>query len=176
LVKDEVSGALLIQAIRAALYTNHRWQEQKHSAFKSTQRFHWASEKCQALFALGTRLVNSNKSDSVLACAKAIGAIVENYSASEAAAAAGRADLLIALERMARRAARRGNPELARQLRAMLNPPQKSDYAAREEFEAAMRQRIEQLDLDPAVNETESGIHDNTDLAQVLRQILETVS
>jgi DNA-binding NarL/FixJ family response regulator len=176
LVKDEVSGSLLLQAIRAALYTNRHWQEQRNSAYKLTQRFHWAHEKCEALFALGVRLVNSNKSESATACARAICAIVENYTESEGATATGRADLLISLERLARRAARQGHLGLARQFRSMIGPSAKSDYPAREEFEAVMRSRAEQLDHDPAFSESEGGVDDNADLAQVLRQILETVS
>jgi DNA-binding NarL/FixJ family response regulator len=175
LVKDEVSGALLLQAIRSALYSNRRWQDQKNAAYKLTQRFVWANEKCQALGALATSLLQSNKSESALACAKAMAVIVDNYGGSEGAAAVGRADLFVALERVARAAASRGNKDLARQLRDFIAPPAKASHEAREVFHAAMHRRIEQLDKNPATGEAEVPVHDSADLAELLRQILESV-
>jgi CheY-like chemotaxis protein len=174
LVKDEVSGALLLQAIRAGLYTNRRWREQKSSAYKGTQRYHWADEKCRALFALASRMVTLNKNEPVLACVKALVAIVEHYSGSEGAVLAGRADLMIHLERLARSAVNRGNHDLARQVRAFILPPAKSDQSQRDEFDAAMHQRREQLDLEP-LPEIDNEGHENLDLAQTLRQILASV-
>ena len=40
LVKDQVSGSLLIEAIRAALQSN-KIKKQKANTYKMTQRFHW---------------------------------------------------------------------------------------------------------------------------------------
>jgi DNA-binding NarL/FixJ family response regulator len=175
LVKDEVSGSLLLQAIRTALYSNRRWQEQKNSAYKQTQRFLWANEKCQALGGLASRMVKLHRIESAIACAKAIRAIVDNYGESEGAVPAARADLLVCLERMARTAASQGLKESARRFRAMMTPPANADLAAREEFEAAKRLRIEQLDSDPVVRDAQVPAQDGADLAQLLRQILDSV-
>jgi len=57
LVKDEISGSLLLEAIRAALYSNKRWQEQKAQASKLSKRLHWSVEKCEAVLALALRLM-----------------------------------------------------------------------------------------------------------------------
>jgi len=175
LVKDEVSGALLLQAIRTALYSNRRWQEQKNSAYKVTQRFLWANEKCQALSALAIRMVKLNRIESAIACAKAIGAIVDNYGASEGAVVAGRADLLLSLERLARASAAQGLKESARRFRAMIGPSPKANAAGHEEFGAIMRSRIEQMESDLAVRDADGAIQDSADLTQILRQILESV-
>jgi DNA-binding response OmpR family regulator len=175
LVKEDISGALLLQAIRTALYANRRWQEQKASAYKLTQRFLWAYEKCQALSALASRMLTLNRSEPALASAKAIGAIVNNYSESEGAVAAGRADLFIAVERLARAAAFQGNKDLAPQLRALIVPAPKADLFAREQFETAMRRRVQQLDLELPLTQSDILVQDSADLAQLLRQILESV-
>jgi DNA-binding NarL/FixJ family response regulator len=175
LVKDEVSGALLIQAIRRALYANRRWQEQKNATYKRTQRFVWAQEKCQALSALATRMLKLNRIEAAMACAKAICGMVENYGESEGAAVAGRADLFVELENLARAAATQGLREPAREFRAMMAPPAKADRASREEFAVVMKQRIAQLGRDPALCDAETPVQDSADLAQLLRQILESV-
>ena len=175
LVKEDVSGALLIEAMRTALYSNRRWQEQKNAAYKLTQRFLWAQEKCQALGALAARMVKLNRNEPAVACAKAMVAIVNNYSESEGAVAAGRADLLIAIERLARTSAAQGNKDLARQLRSMIIASPKADSASREEFELAMLRRTDQLDHEVSSKDTEIPVQDSADLAQLLRQILESV-
>ena len=102
-------------------------------------------------------------------------AIVNNYSESEGAVAAGRADLLIAIERLARTSAAQGNKDLARQLRSMIIASPKADSASREEFELAMLRRTDQLDHEVSSKDTEIPVQDSADLAQLLRQILESV-
>jgi DNA-binding NarL/FixJ family response regulator len=175
LVKDEVSGALLLQAIRTALYSNRRWQEQKNSAYRLTQRFLWAHEKCGALSALAARMVKLGRIESAVACAKAIRGIADNYSESEGAVAVGRADLLIALERLARAATVQGHTECGRQFRVLVAPSAKADYAVREDFEATMGRRIEQLESEADQRNADVQVDDSADLAQLLRQILESV-
>jgi CheY-like chemotaxis protein len=180
LVKDEVSGALLIEAIRAALYSNQRWQQQRNSGYKQSPRFIWAHEKCEALRALATRMLALKKIESAITCEKAICAIVEDYGESEGAAVAGRADLFVSLERLARAAGPQGLKESARQFRAKIAPSAKADEAGRNEFYAAMRRRIEQLDSepvrrDPAFLDPTLSVQDSGDLVQLLRQILESV-
>ncbi len=175
LVKDEVSGELLLQAIRSVLYSNRRWQEQRNVVYKTAPRFLWAQEKCQALAALATRMLKLQRIESAIACTKALCAIVNNYSDSEHAVLAGRVDLFLSLERLARAAEAQGLKESGRRFRAMILPPSNADEEVRNQFEAAMRLRNDELDRDPALRDADSALPDSTDLAQVLRQILETV-
>jgi DNA-binding NarL/FixJ family response regulator len=175
LVKDEVSGGLLLQAIRAALYSNRRWQEQKTSAYKQTQRFHWAEEKCQALYVLGLRLLKLHRIEAGLACGKAIRAIADKYGEAEGGTVDVRTDLLVSLERLARAATTQGHKDLARLYRGMITPPHNCDNVVRLNFDAAIRQRIAQLEKDPAAQETDDTDEGQPDLAVVLRQILETI-
>jgi CheY-like chemotaxis protein len=126
LVKDEVSGALLLQAIRAALYTNKRWKQQKSAAYKTSRKFVWANEACEALLNLGVRLVKSNKALAVIACGKQMRAISDDYAKEEGASGHGRADLLLILEQLAGEAASAGQGELATRLRAILSAPAQS--------------------------------------------------
>jgi DNA-binding response OmpR family regulator len=123
LVKDEVSGSLLLQAIRAALYTNKRWKQQKTEAHKLTQKFHLASHECEALSALGIRLLKLSRNASALACAKEIRAIVDQYAQEEGANAHGCAELLVTLERLASDAAAQGNPSWAERFQKVLSAP-----------------------------------------------------
>jgi DNA-binding response OmpR family regulator len=119
LVKDEVSGSLLLQAIRAALHTNKRWKQQKSEAHKIAQKFHWASHECEALSALVTRLLKLNRNASALACAKEIRGIVDQYAKEQGATARGCAELLSTLDRLASEAAAQGHPAIAEQFRAL---------------------------------------------------------
>jgi CheY-like chemotaxis protein len=123
LVKDEVSGSLLLQAIRAALYTNKRWKQQKNAVYKTTQKFVWANEACEALLHLGVRLLKSHKVVAAHACGKQIRAIADQYSKEEGASAHGRADLLLILEQLASAASAHDHNELAARLRAILSSP-----------------------------------------------------
>ncbi len=175
LLKDEVSGELLVQAIRSAMYSNRRWCEQKNSAHKLNPRFVWANEKCQALSALGTRMLEMNRIESAIGCMKASIAIVNNYSESDGATMAGRAELFVGMERMARVASARGLKETERRFRAAIAAPIKAETSVRAEFEAAMRKRIERIDLGPEESERDATVAAAGDLAQVLRQILESV-
>jgi DNA-binding NarL/FixJ family response regulator len=182
LVKDEVSGVLLLQAIRTALYSNLRWREHKNSAYKSAPRFVWALEKCQALSSLAIRMLKLMRVESAIGCAKAMAAIVNNYSASDHATIAGRADLFISMEKLARAAATHGMKESSRRFRAMIDAPVTADQRLRDEFEVAMNQRNEELDRQHhhrhhqhGQNSPDALAHDSDDLAQLLRQILESV-
>ena len=174
LVKDEVSGQMLLQAIRAALYSNRRWQEQKNAVYKQNPRFVWAQDKCQALSALGVRMLKLNRIESAIACAKAMSAIVRNYSESENPMPSACADLFVSMERLARGAASQNLKESARRFRALIVPSEKADPHSRDEFEAAVRRHNELLDRD---SDTQDGILpvQDADLAQVLRQILASV-
>ena len=127
------------------LTTNRRWQEQKNSAYKVTPRFVWAHEKTEALGALAIRMLKLNRVESAIACAKAISAIVENYGESEHAGVAGRADLFVSLRGWPARPQCKGLKESARRFRAMIVPSAKADQLGREEFEALMRRRNEEL-------------------------------
>jgi DNA-binding response OmpR family regulator len=123
LVKDEVSGSLLLQAIRSALYTNKRWKQQKTEAHKSTQKLYAAKHECDALCTLGTRLLKLNRNTSALACAKEIRGIADQYSTEEGANAQGRAELLSTLERLASEAVAEGHLALAEQFRRLQSLP-----------------------------------------------------
>jgi DNA-binding response OmpR family regulator len=173
-VKDDVSGEMLLQAIRAGLYSNPRWLQKKNSAYKQTPRFLWAQEKCQALSVLGERMLKLHRIESAIAAAKAMVAIANHYAESEGALAA-RADLFAPMERLARAAAAQGLKESSRRFRAMIASPAGADENGRLEFEAAMRQRNEVLDHDPSSWDAEVPLQDSNDLAHVLRQILDSV-
>ena len=175
LLKDEISGELLVQAIRSALYSNRRWCEQKNASHKAHPRFLWANEKCQALSALGSRMLKLNRIESAIGCAKALVAIVNHYSESENATLAGRVELFTSMERLARVAASRNLKETERRFRGMMIAPAHSEAPARAEFEAAMQRRTQQRDLDAAEQGSAATGQDSADLAQVLRQILESV-
>lgn len=175
LLKDEVSGALLLEAMRTALYSNRRWRERKNSAYKLNPQFHWAREKCQALSALATRLLKLNRVESAVACAKAMVAIVDRYSESENATAAGRAGLFVSMEQLARAAAWQSSQPSTRRFRALIGPGAKADREARNEFEAAMQRCNEELERDPGQQQADGSPQDATDLAQIFRQILESV-
>jgi len=176
LMKDEVSGALLVEAIRVALYSNRRWREQKSLAYKQSPRFLWAQEQCQALSTLAIRMLKLNRIESAIACAKALAAIVDSYSQAENAMIAGRAELFVSMERLARAAAAQGLKESARRFRALIAPSSRADAAERDEFTALMRRRIEELDRDSMQKDlVDTARDESTDLAQVFRQILESV-
>ncbi len=174
LVKDEVSGELLLQAIRVALYSNRRWQEQKNLAYKQSPRFVWAQDKCQALSALGARMLKLNRIESAIACAKAMSAIVRNYSESENTMPAACADLFVSMERLARAAAAQQLKESARRFRALIVPPENAGERGRQEFDSAIRRQNELLDKDSVAQDGTLPVQDE-DLAQVLRQILASV-
>jgi len=174
LVKDEVSGGLLVEAIRAALYSNRRWQEQRNVAYKTQPRFLWAQEQCQALSGLAMRMLKLQRIESVIACTKAIAAIACDHNEAGHAGVAGRADLFMFLERLARVADAQGLKESARRFRAMIVAPAHADQAGRAEFEAALRGRNQELDWDAALREAEAALPESTNLEQVLQQILET--
>lgn len=174
LLKDEVSGTLLLEAIRTALYSNQRWRAQKTTAHKLNPRFIWAQEKCQALSALGSRMLKLNRIDAAIGSAKAISAIANDYSRSENATPGGRAELFVSLERMARAAAALKLNESARRFRTMMTPPANVPADSVEEFLAAIRRSNEELDHEWGSAEL-PGVSDSTDLTQVLRQILESV-
>jgi DNA-binding response OmpR family regulator len=123
LVKDEVSGSLLLQAIRAALYTNKRWKQQKTEAHKLTQKFHVANHECEALATLGIRLLGLNRNASALACANEIRIIVDQYAKEEGANTHGRAELLLTLERLTAEALAQGNQAWAERFRKVLAAP-----------------------------------------------------
>jgi DNA-binding response OmpR family regulator len=160
LVKDEVSGGLLVQAIRAALYSNRRWQEQRNVAYKTKPRFLWAQEQCQALSGLAMRMLKLQRIESVIACTKAIAAVACDHNEAGHAGVAGRADLFVFLERLARVADAQGLRESARRFRAMIVPQANADEAGRAEFAAAVRRRNQELDRDAGP--------ESTDLAHVL--------
>jgi DNA-binding NarL/FixJ family response regulator len=132
LVKDEVSGSLLLQAIRAALYTNKRWKQQKTDAQKTTQKFHWTQHECDALSNLGIRLLKLNRLASAIACAKEIRGLVDGYAKDEGASAHGCAELLLTLEGLVNEAVAQGHHVCAEQLRKLLSPPVVSDREARQ--------------------------------------------
>ena len=123
LVKDEVSGSLLLQAIRAALYTNKRWKAQKTEAHKLTQKFHLAHHECEALSMLGIRLLKLNRHASALACAKEIRALVDHYAKEEGSNAHGCAELLITLERLTSEAVAQGNQAWSERFQTVLSAP-----------------------------------------------------
>jgi DNA-binding response OmpR family regulator len=123
LVKDEVSGSLLLQAIRAALYTNKRWKLQKTEAHRLTQKFHLAHHECDALSTLGIRLLKLNRNASALACAKEIRSTVDHYGKEEGANAHGCAELLLTLERLTSEAVAHGNETWAERFREVLSAP-----------------------------------------------------
>ena len=176
LVKEEVSGTLLLEAIRTALYSNQRWRAQRNSNHKLAPRFLWAQEKCQALGALGSRMLKLNRIDSAIGCAKAMSAIVNDYSQSEKASLSGRAELFVSLERLARAAAALKLNESARRFRAMITPVANSPAESADEFFAAVRRSNEELDRQSPSGSSElPALPDSADLAQVLRQILESV-
>jgi DNA-binding response OmpR family regulator len=131
LVKDEVSGSLLLQAIRAALYTNKRWKQHKTDAYKMTQKFHWANHECEALSTLGIRLLKLNRVTSALACAREIRAIVDQYAKDEGTNAHGCGELLLTVERLAGEASTLGRHGLAEQFRKLLSPTTVSDQLVR---------------------------------------------
>jgi DNA-binding response OmpR family regulator len=131
LVKDEVSGSLLLQAIRAALYTNKRWKQQKTEAHKLTQKFHLANHECEALSTLGIRLLKLNRDASALACAKEIRAIVDQFAKEEGANAHGCAELLLTLERLTSEAVAQNNPAWVERFQKVLSAPVVPNEAAR---------------------------------------------
>jgi DNA-binding response OmpR family regulator len=132
LVKDEVSGSLLLQAIRAALYTNKRWKQQKTEAHRLNQKFHVANHECEALSTLGIRLLRLSRNASALACATEIRAIVDQYTKEEGASAHGCADLLLWLERVTNEAVAQGNQSWAERFRQVLSQPVAPNEAARQ--------------------------------------------
>jgi DNA-binding response OmpR family regulator len=132
LVKDEVSGSLLLQAIRAALYTNKRWKQQKTEAHKLTQKFHVASHECEALATLGIRLLKLNRNASALACANEIRIVVDQYAKEEGANAHGSAELLLTLERLTNEAVSQGNQTWSERFRKVLAVPVGPDGVARQ--------------------------------------------
>ena len=132
LVKDEVSGSLLLQAIRAALYTNKRWKQQKTEAHKLTQKFLVANHECEALSTLGIRLLKLNRNASALACANEIRTIVDQYAKEEGANAHGCAELLLTLERLTSEAVAQGNQAWAERFRKVLSVPVVPNEAVRQ--------------------------------------------
>jgi DNA-binding NarL/FixJ family response regulator len=176
LVKDDVSGSLLLQAIRGALYSNKRWLERKNGAYKQTQQFHWADQKCVALYSLGLRLLKQNRGESALACGTAISAIAGTYGEGADGNVAARADLFMPLERLAHAALAHHHADLARKFRAMIAPPAQADSLVRSTFDNAMRQRCEPMGKAAQLSDEENAGADQRDLAVVLREILETIT
>ncbi len=123
LVKDEVSGSLLLQAIRTALYTNKRWKQQKTEAHKLNQKFLLANHECNALSTLGIRLLKLNRHASALACANEIRGLVDQYAKEEGANAHGCAELLLTLERLTAEAVAQGNETWAERFQRVLSVP-----------------------------------------------------
>ena len=172
LVKDDVSGSLLLQAIRTALYANRRWRERKLSHYKQTPQFHWAEEKCQALYVLCLRLLKLHRIESIAACGKAIAAIAHDYIQNKRGVVGGYVDLLLTLERLARAVAAQGHKDLARQYRAMIRPPENCDETFQVSFDTTVHQGIAELDKEKSAPETETPSGGEPDLAMALRQIM----
>jgi hypothetical protein len=142
-------------------------------AYKTKPRFLWAQEQCQALSGLALRMLKLQRIESMIACGKAIGAIACDHNEAGHAGVAGRADLFVFLERLARAADAQGLKESARRFRAMIVPQANADQAGRAEFAAALRRRNQELDRDAALREAEAAVPESTDVGQVLRRILE---
>ncbi len=174
LLKEEVSGSLLLQAIRTALYSNRRWREQRNASYKQSPQFLWAQQSVEALAALTIRLLQLNRVESAAGAVKAVCAIVENYSSSESATIAGRVDLFSALERVARFALQQGLKDCAQRYRFLIVPPPKADPNVQQEFTAAMHLRLSELDQDQNSLGLKSAEVASKDLAQILREILES--
>lgn len=172
LVKDDISGSLLLQAIRTALYTNRRWREQKHSQYKQTPQFHWAEEKCQALYVLCLRLLKLHRNESAAACGRAIAAIARDYMKNKGGAINGYVDLLLTLERLARAFVAQGQKDLARQYHALIKAPEDCDEVTRAAFDAAVHEGNTRIDKEKAAPESEMPGAGEPDLALALRQIM----
>ena len=172
LVKDDVSGSLLLQAIRTALYTNRRWREQKLSQYKQTTQFHWAEEKCQALYVLCRRLLKLHRTESAIACGRAIAAIARDYIKNKNGVVSGYVDLILTLESLARVVITQGHKDLARQFHAMIKLPENCDEATQASFHAAVHEAIVQLDKETPTPDAEVPGEPEPDLALALRQIM----
>ena len=172
LVKDDISGSLLLQAIRTALYTNRRWREQRQSQYKQTAQFHWAEEKCQALYVLCLRLLKLHRTESAVACGRAIAAIARDYLKNKSGAVNGYVDLLLTLERLARAVPSEGHKDLARQYRALIKAPEDCDDATQVKFDTAVHEGTARIEKEKPAPESEMPGGGEPDLALVLRQIM----
>ncbi len=174
LVKDEVSGRLLTEAIRNALNANKRWRKRKALASENAQQLHWAQEKCRAVQELGMRLMQMKRYDSVPACGKAIRAVIQAYAGVVDADLESTADLFMLIEHMARQAAAQDQIDIARRLRSMMTLSGVSHSAAAV-LKSALDRRTGRLDEESRRKKDPSSAMNNTQLAASLREILESV-